>query len=561
MAIMNVKQFSRKTAAATPQTEKARKDQVKNDAGGFSFKVGPWEYLRRFLILGSEGGTYYLTAQDLTKQNHANVLACIKESGRTVVDQVVEVSDKALAPKNEPALFVLALCMAHGDADTKAYAKENFNKVVRIGTHLFHFAQYADAFRGWGRSLKTAVASWYLTKDAEDLAYQAIKYQQRDGWSHRDLLRLTHLKSSDTKQDAVLRWMVGGIDAMEKREVVRKTTVIVKLARTHRQRKETYPSRKRYLPAIITAFEEAKTANTKTLVKLITEHDLPREAIPTEKLNEIEVWDALLEKMPVTAMVRNLGKMTSLGLLKPLSQASRKVIQTLGNQEALKKSRIHPMAILIANKIYGQGHGDKGSLTWNTVPAIMQALDEAFYLAFGNVRKTGKPLLFGLDVSGSMAAHISGCTSLSCCEAATALALVHANVEDDYHIMRFNQGIQDTPIRKGMRLDAAMKYTQSINGGGTDCSLPATWARQNKIDVGGFIVLTDSETWAGAVHPFQALTAYRKAQVKDARQVVVGMEARPFTIADPTDKLSMDVVGFDASAPNVIADFIRGELG
>ena len=559
MAIMNVKQFSRKGAASTPQSQKARKGQVQNDAGGFSFKVGPWEYLRRFLILGSEGGTYYLTEQDLTKQNHANVIACIKESGRTVVDTVVEVSDKALAPKNDPALFVLALCMAHGDDDTKVYARENFNKVVRIGTHLFHFAQYANAFRGWGRSLKSAVASWYLTKDADQLALQAIKYQQRDGWSHRDLLRLTHPKSTDTKQDAVLRWMIGGLDAMEKREVVRKTTNTK--SKATRERKESFPSRKRYLPAIINAFEEAKTASTKKLVTLITEHDLPREAIPTEKLNQIEVWEALLEKMPVTAMVRNLGKMTSLGLLKPLTAASKKVVQTLGNQEALKKSRIHPMAILIANKIYEQGHGDKGSLKWNAVPAISQALDEAFYLAFGNVRKTGKSLLFGLDVSGSMSAHISGCTSLSCCEAATALALVHANVEDDYHVMRFNSGIQDTPIRKGMRLPAAMKYTQAINGGGTDCSLPATWARQQKWDIGGFVILTDSETWAGATHPFQALTAYRKAQVKDARQVVVGMEARPFTIADPTDKLSLDVVGFDSSAPNVIADFIRGELG
>ena len=559
MAIMNVKQFSRKGAASTPQSQKAHKDQVPNDAGGYTFQVGPWDYLRRFLILGSEGGTYYMTEQDLTKQNHANVIACIKESGRTVVDQVVEVSDKALAPKNDPALFVLALCMAHGDADTKVYARENFNKVVRIGTHLFHFAQYANAFRGWGRSLKNAVASWYLTKDADRLALQAIKYQQRDGWSHRDLLRLTHVKSGDSKQDAVLRWMIGGIDALEKREVVRKTTNTK--SKAVRERTENYPSRKRYLPEIISAFEEAKTATTKKLIKLITEHDLPREAIPTEKLNEVEVWEALLENMPVTAMVRNLGKMTSIGLLKSLSAASKKVVQTLGNQDALKKSRIHPMAILIANKIYDQGHGDKGSLNWKPVPAISQALDEAFYLAFGNVRKTGKPLLFALDVSGSMSSSISGCSSLSCCEAATALALVHANVEDDYHVMRFNTGIEDTPIRKGMRLPAALKYTRAINGGGTDCSLPATWARQQKVEIGGVIILTDSETWTGSIHPFQALTAYRKALVKDLRQVVVGMEARPFTIADPTDKLSMDVVGFDASAPNVISSFIAGDLG
>jgi 60 kDa SS-A/Ro ribonucleoprotein len=264
--------------------------------------------------------------------------------------------------------------------------------------------------------------------------------------------------------------------------------------------------------------------------------------------------------MPMTAMVRNLGKMTSIGLLKPLSAASKKVTSKLKDTEQLKKSRIHPMAILIAAKVYESGHGVKGDLSWNAVPAINQALDEAFYLAFGNVRKADKPLLFALDVSGSMGSPIAG-SPLSCCEASTALALVHANVEDDYHIMRFNTGIQDTPIRKGMRLTEALKYTRSINGGGTDCALPAQWALKSKTTIGGIVILTDNETYAGtAGHPFQHLTKYRQAMVPDLRQVVVGMTATGFTIADPSDKLSMDVVGFDASAPNVIADFIRGEL-
>ena len=41
------------------------------------------------------------------------------------------------------------------------------------------------------------------------------------------------------------------------------------------------------------------------------------EAIPTQWLNELEVWDALLHDMPLTALVRNLGKMSAVGLVKP----------------------------------------------------------------------------------------------------------------------------------------------------------------------------------------------------------------------------------------------------
>src|SRR5438128_2646339 len=65
-----------------------------------------------------------------------------------------------------------------------------------------------------------------------------------------------------------------------------------------------------HLPRIIDAFEQAKRASSAgEIVKLTNEFDLPREAIPTQWLNELRVWDALLARMPMTAMIRNLGKM------------------------------------------------------------------------------------------------------------------------------------------------------------------------------------------------------------------------------------------------------------
>ena len=101
------------------------------------------------------------------------------------------------------------------------------------------------------------------------------------------------------------------------------------------------------LPAIVEAFEKAKKASSKAeIVGLINDCDLPREAIPTQWLNEVEVWDALLQRMPVTAMVRNLGKMTAIGLVKPFSDAANLVIRKLGEETLLKRARIHPLAVL-----------------------------------------------------------------------------------------------------------------------------------------------------------------------------------------------------------------------
>jgi hypothetical protein len=77
------------------------------------------------------------------------------------------------------------------------------------------------------------------------------------------------------------------------------------------ERTVTYPAVCK-LPEIIEAFEKAKKTSSKAeIVGLINDFDLPREAIPTQWLNELEVWDALLQRMPLTALVRNLGKMSA----------------------------------------------------------------------------------------------------------------------------------------------------------------------------------------------------------------------------------------------------------
>ena len=86
--------------------------------------------------------------------------------------------------------------------------------------------------------------------------------------------------------------------------------------------------------------------------------------------------------MPMTAMIRNLGKMTNVGVLAPLSDGMTKVCEMLRNEKSLKDARVHPFSILLALKQYQAGQGDKGKLTWTPNQAIVTALDEAFYLAF-----------------------------------------------------------------------------------------------------------------------------------------------------------------------------------
>jgi 60 kDa SS-A/Ro ribonucleoprotein len=86
------------------------------------------------------------------------------------------------------------------------------------------------------------------------------------------------------------------------------------------------------------------------------------------------------------------------------------------------------------------------------------------------------------------------------------------------------------------------------------------YARRRKREIDTFVIYTDSETWAGDVHPAEALRGYRDALGIDARLVVVGMVSNGFSIADPADPGMLDVVGFDTATPQLVSDFARGAL-
>lgn len=501
-------------------------EQVPNNAGGYTFVLDKWSVLDRFLILGSETGTYYAGAPRLTRDNVNSLLGLIAEDGERVVLRIAEVSVAGRAPKNDPAIFALAVCASLGDDRTRASALQALPMVCRTGTHLFQFAGACDGLRGWGRGLRRAVGAWYNGKSAEDLELQLVKYQRRDGWSHRDLLRLAHPKPATETHRALYKWAVDD-------EVTAEGLTKVEAMRQLRD------------------IRDAQTA-----ANVVRVARLPREAVPTELLTNPEVWAALLEEMPMTAMIRNLAVMTRVGLLTKGSEATKTVVKRLKDGERLRRARVHPLALLIALRTYGAGHGFRGSGSWTPVPAIVEALDEAFYLAFANVEPTGKRHLLGLDVSGSMSsAWISG-TMLSAAEASAAMAMVTVAKEEKATTMAFADSFRKLDLKPGMRLDKALQMTSRMNFGSTDCSRPMTWATEIRLPVDVFVVYTDNETWSGGIHPVQALRRYRERMGIDAKLIVCGMTATEFTIADPNDPGMLDIVGFDASVPEIMSQFV-----
>lgn len=529
---------------STPQTEPvAGKPMAANNGGGFAFVLDRWAQLQRFLILGAEGGTYYVGEQKLVRDNAKNVLACIKEDGLRFVQTVKEVSTSGRAPKNDPAIFALALACADGDEPTKQAAYAAIPAVCRIGTHLFHFAQAVQDLRGWSRGLRNGVAKFYTDRDADQLALQLVKYRQRDGWTHKDVVRLAHPKMAPGVRNDLIKWTIGKADKVGRSPMVKAFLAAQALE----------PSLSESAPA------KDRNAARKELVSLVLDAGLPWEAIPTQALNVPEVWGALLPTVGLTALVRNLGRLASIGVTtSKLDTFTKMVTSKLTDVESLRRQRVHPLFLLNALKTYAQGHGDKGSLSWTAVGAVKDALEEAFYLAFDVVEPTGKNWLLGLDVSGSMSGGQVGGMNIRPAEATATMAMVTARVEKSTDIFGFTSSFQDLGITAKDTLETAIRKVQKSNFGSTDCSLPMQWALKNKLNVDAFAVYTDNETNShSSEHPFQALKKYRAAINPKAKLIVVGLTATEFSIADPSDAGMLDVVGFDAATPAVMADFVR----
>lgn len=510
-----------------------------------AFRANDITRLRRFLILGAEGGSYYTEQRELALENAVAVRRLITEAdrGAEVVKEVLAVSIAGRAAKQSPTLFVLAMASRLGNPETRRLAYAALPKVARTPTMLFEFIGYNEAIddgTGWGRGLRRAVGEIYNSKSPRALAHWVTKYRNRGGWCHRDVLRLSHVKPGSDGHALVLRYSAK--DELAPSDAPAET--------------DATKEARRFLEAVEIA---RRSTEPSEVVRLIKEHTLAREHVASELLSSADVWAALLEGMPMTAMLRNLAKMTAIGLLKPLSRAVRKVCEKLDSAAQLKAARVHPFSVLLALKTYESGQGVKGKLSWTPVPEIIAALNRAFYASFDHVEPTGKRFVLALDVSGSMGwGNVNGAPSITPRVAAAAMSMAVLKCEPAAHPLAFTDRLMPLSINASMSLDEVMAATDGIPFGATDCAQPMLWALRNRVEADMFVVFTDCETWAGEVTPADALRQYREATGIPARLAVIAMTSGGFTLADPEDSGMLDMCGFDASAPQILRDFALG---
>lgn len=534
---MNYKFFTQKKSG-TSQTQPIpgrEAEMIQGRSGGWMFDAGIWNMLRRCLLIGTAQSTYYAGKRELTEEFVGVVSSAIAENPQRVAEEICYASDGRAINNSAPIFALVLLSMGEAPEAKKAF-QEIFPQVVRTGSHFYEWLSYTKSLRGFGKVVREVGKNWLSREDVKGLAYQLLKYQQRQGFSHRDALRLFHVKPPTEDHRQLFEWVVKGWKNLP----------------------TEIPSE---ALAQIWWYEWLKQ-NPDQTHQAISQGRLTHEmAAPVGKMDK-QAWQLLFNEMPIGAMLRNLGSLTELGVLRSDEKANLgRVEAVLNSKDYLRKGRIHPIDVLKALKTYQSGGRlGRSQKTWNPVSRIVDILENAVELSFDVVQPTGKVFMHAVDVSGSMSGAVVQSVGLSCCEIATTMALVTAKAEENYMIRGFATNFRDLGITARDSFSSAIAKASNQNFGGTDASVAYDWMIKNKFKADVVCFWTDSESWAGYKHPSQALAQYRQKVNPNIKAVYITLAPYQITLVDPKDPLSWDLGGFDPGTPRIIQMLATGEL-
>jgi 60 kDa SS-A/Ro ribonucleoprotein len=512
-------------------TVKANNRQTPNHMGSMTYQIPPMEAFKRFLIIGTESNTLYASSTEMTKGAMAIAEHVAQTDGLNMVNIIRDISTRRVAVKNDPAIYSLAAAMTHGNVATKQAASLCMNEVVRTGTDLFTFIQFVKSMRGFGRSVRTAISNWYNMKDAESLSYQLAKYRQRNGWTHMDVLRLAHVTPGEGYVQSAFQWLKNPNDYPTEEAIEERLNFIVH-------------------------YENLKRMTTPSgVAQYISQYpNVPWEIVPTQFLKDSEVWASMLPTLPMNALMRNLGRMSSIGVFD--NTRNVEVVEgKLSDSELIRKSGLHPVKSMIAYKTYVSGHGDKGSLSWNVNHRISDAIDKAIHYGFSLATPTGKRICLALDVSGSMGSGECAGINLMPAEVSALMSRTLVTSEKDAYVMAFTSELIPLHIHKDMSFRQVMAQVQRSDWGYTNISAPIEWSIQTGTDVDAFVIITDNDV-NGGNNVSDSLSRHRAKFGHRTKLMVMATTTTTRSVADPHDPDQLDVSGFSADVPQAMSSFI-----
>ncbi len=496
--------------------------------------IDDWTQLDHFLMFGSVTGRHQERPSKPSRKGTKPLIRCIQADGLRVVTrtQLLHRARQLFYP--DSALFVLALSVRYGNAETRQAATAMLPQVAETGLQLFRFLALVEHQIGRSNDLQRAVSTWYNQQLPEQLAFQTATNQTLGMWSHRTVLRLFRPKPRTKRHQALFHWIAQGgqIDA-------------------------TAAGNDKALKLLWVAEQAKRAGDEQTMVALIEQHNLPWQAVPKRWRTSAAVWRAVLPQLPLATIIRRLPRLTASGALEN-DEAVQHIVNRLTDPKRLAAARTQPMAMLIAFESYAKGVSASRKLSWTPVPQIVDALHEAVYLSINNVKPTGKRLLLGLDVSAKMATIKSKqAADLDAQVISSLMALLVRKTEKQSTVIAFDTNPHLLEIDPTQRLCEVTELLGHLTGGEADCTQPIRWALKQRSEVDAFVILASALTDAMYSQITEAIESYRQTLGVPAKVVVIAMSANRQPKQMPHDRGLLTVSGFDIATPRLVVNFIN----
>ena len=504
---------------------------ISNQAGGRAFQLDDRQALAQLAATGTLNHTFYQNAQAQLEQ----VLAFTQNVEPTFIAKTAVYTRKNNHMKDMPVLLLAILSQRD-----QALFKAVFPSVIDNGKQLRNFVQIMRSGTIQRKSLgslpKKMINQWLINANENQLLAANIGNQP----SLADVLKMTHPKPKDTKQDAFFAYVLGKKYELEQ------------------------------LPVKVQALEKFRQGLTQDVP------DLPMQLLTNLSLSA-QQWAEIAKNGGWQMLRMNLNTFARHGVFE-IEGMDNVIANKLQDQDMIRKSRVLPYQLMT---------------TWaaldDAVPQIVrQALEQVMQAALENVPRLTGRVVVAVDVSGSMASPVTGyrkgATSKLCCvDVASLFACALKQVNPDIEIMPFDTQLHSLNIvehesdvslfgrlkqvfsgSKTRSIFEVAKQFAALGGGGTNCSIPLKRLNRDQTTVDLMIYFSDNESWTDQLrtqHKTGMLYEWDILKQRCPHAKLVCVDLQPYTHTQAPERAdTINIGGFSDEVFRLIDLFAQGKM-
>ena len=335
--------------------------------------------------------------------------------------------------------------------------QDTFKKAILTGNDLVDFIEVAKTVRGFGRSLKSALADWIASNTTP---YYAQKYRKQIA----DAIRLSRFKG----EDSIYAYVLNAYSDV-------KGNSAEKIEKAYAE----YPdlaARRDFVSAV-------ETGDLAAAARILDARSLDVNSLTAfyGKFDKT-LWAAVAKRSPVMRFVKYLAKFLREDVLTPA------LLKAKVNVEALKKAKVFPFRLYTAYLAVAREVSAEGKWALDHLADVMNDYAQSYdWSAFA-----GKRWVIAPDVSGSMSSRIGDSAVLTYATVSAMFVGFFVKGLEDVTVLPWDEEVK--PYRVP-RADSVMTHIDAITRmvyGGTYMEAAVRHMLKNGIDTDYAVFLTDT---------------------------------------------------------------------